>query len=50
VEFAAVLAGLDEDIRHGAEDRVAPTVQSVTGRPARSFAEFVAAHRDAFTA
>jgi uncharacterized protein YbjT (DUF2867 family) len=49
-EFAAILAGLDEDIRHGAEDRVASTVQSVTGRPARSFAEFVAAYRGAFTA
>lgn len=48
VEFAAVLAGLDEDIRHGAADRVTSTVHSVTGRPARSFAEFVAAHREAF--
>jgi hypothetical protein len=49
-EYAAMLAGLDEDIRHGAEDRVTPAVQDVTGRPARSFAEFVSAHRDAFTA
>ncbi|MCP2167283.1 NAD(P)H-binding protein [Goodfellowiella coeruleoviolacea] len=48
--YAAVLAGLDEDIRHGAEDRVTTTVLDVTGRPARSFPEFVAAHRDAFTA
>jgi uncharacterized protein YbjT (DUF2867 family) len=48
--YAAMLAGLDEDIRHGAEDRVTPTVQDVTGRPARSFAEFVSAHRDAFAA
>ncbi|TCO54317.1 NAD(P)H-binding protein [Actinocrispum wychmicini] len=49
-EYAALLAGLDEDIRHGAEDRVAPTVQDVTGRPSRSFREFVSAHRDAFAA
>jgi uncharacterized protein YbjT (DUF2867 family) len=48
-EYAAMLAGLDEDIRHGAEDRVTPAVQDVTGRPARSFAEFVSAHQDAFT-
>ncbi|MCW2947285.1 MAG: hypothetical protein JWR24_4002 [Actinoallomurus sp.] len=50
VEFAAMLAGLDEDIRHGAENRVTSTVPNITGRPARSFAEFMAAHRDAFTA
>ncbi|MDH2430576.1 NAD(P)H-binding protein [Sphaerisporangium sp. TRM90804] len=48
-EFAAILAGMEEDIRHGAEDRVTATVQEVTGRPPRSFARFVAAHRDAFT-
>lgn len=49
-EYAAMLAGLDEDIRHGAEDRLTPTVQDLTGRPARSFAEFVSAHRNAFSA
>lgn len=49
-EFAAILAGLDTDIRHGAEDRVAPTVRNLTGRPARSFRDFVSANRDAFTA
>jgi uncharacterized protein YbjT (DUF2867 family) len=43
--YAAFLAGLDEDIRNGAEDRVTSTVRTVTGRPARSFAEFAA---DAF--
>jgi uncharacterized protein YbjT (DUF2867 family) len=48
--FAAVLAGLDEGIRHGSEDRVSPAVQQVTGVPARSFSEFVAANRHAFTA
>ncbi|MET9227263.1 ergot alkaloid biosynthesis protein [Lentzea sp. NPDC003310] len=40
-EFAALLAGLDEDIRGGAEDRVTTTVQDVTGRPPLSFREFV---------
>lgn len=49
-EFAAILAGLDEGIRHGAEDRVSSTVQDITGRPARSFREFVAAHSSAFIA
>lgn len=39
--FAAVLAALDEDIRRGAEDRVTPAVEAVTGRPARSFETFV---------
>jgi len=47
--FATFLADLDEQIRHGAEDRVTSTVRSVTGRPARSFTDFVSAHRDAFT-
>ncbi|HTF53315.1 MAG TPA: NAD(P)H-binding protein [Pseudonocardia sp.] len=46
-EFAEILAGLDADIRRGAEDRVTSTVRSVTGRPPRSFAEFVTAHQDA---
>lgn len=50
LDFARVLAALDEAIRHGAEDRVTDTVRAVTGRPARTFGEFVAAHRDAFTA
>jgi uncharacterized protein YbjT (DUF2867 family) len=49
-EYAAMLASLDEDIRYGAEDRITPAVQDVTGRPARSFAEFASAHKDAFTA
>jgi uncharacterized protein YbjT (DUF2867 family) len=39
--FAAILAALDEDIRRGAEDRVTPAVEQVTGRPARSFRAFV---------
>jgi hypothetical protein len=49
-EFAAVLAGLDADIRHGSEDRVTSTVHAISGRRARPFTEFVTAHRDAFTA
>ncbi|WHX17144.1 NAD(P)H-binding protein [Streptomyces malaysiensis subsp. malaysiensis] len=48
-EFAAVLAGLDEDIRGGAEDRTTDTVERVTGRAPRSFRAFAEAHRDAFT-
>ncbi|MFE5162430.1 NAD(P)H-binding protein [Streptomyces sp. NPDC056697] len=47
-EFAAILAGLDEDIRHGAEDRTTDTVQRVTGRAPRSFRAFAEAHRAAF--
>ena len=41
VEFSAVLAALDEDIRRGAEDRVTPAVEEVAGRPARPFETFV---------
>ncbi|WP_413104425.1 NAD(P)H-binding protein [Streptomyces sp. Inha503] len=47
-EFAAFLAGLDEDIRHGAEDRTTDTVERVTGRAPRSFRAFAEAHRAAF--
>ncbi|WP_262701325.1 MULTISPECIES: NAD(P)H-binding protein [Streptomyces] len=47
-EFAAFLAGLDEDIRHGAEDRTTDTVARVTGRAPRSFRAFAEAHRTAF--
>ena len=42
-EFAAFLAALDEEIRGGSEDRVTDVVERVTGRPARSFREFVEA-------
>lgn len=41
--FAVLLAGLDEAIGEGAEDRVTTTVEDVTGRKPRSFREFVAA-------
>lgn len=49
VDFAALLARLDEDIRRGTEDRVTSTVHDVTGRPARSFRDFVTAHRGRFS-
>lgn len=42
LEFAHMLAALDTAIAHGSEDRVTDTVERVTGRPARSFREFVA--------
>lgn len=45
-DYAAVLAGLDVDISAGAEDRVTTTVPDLTGRPARSFADFA---REAFS-
>ena len=40
---AQVLAGLDSVIASGAEDRVTPDVERVTGRPPRSFEQFAAA-------
>ncbi|MDT0449448.1 NmrA family NAD(P)-binding protein [Streptomyces hesseae] len=36
-EFAAMLAGMDQSIAQGTEDRVTDSVRRVTGRPARSF-------------
>ncbi|MFI2617060.1 NmrA family NAD(P)-binding protein [Streptomyces sp. NPDC018584] len=42
--FADLLAGLDEAIAQGAEDRTSPAVEQVTGRAPRSFADFAAAH------
>jgi hypothetical protein len=45
-----MLADLEEDIRRDPEDRVTSTIPDVTGRPARSFADFVTAHWDALTA
>ncbi|MGW2326094.1 NAD(P)H-binding protein [Streptomyces sp. NPDC001700] len=47
-EFAAVLAGLDVDIRGGTEDRTTDTVRRITGRAPRSFADFAKAHRAAW--
>jgi len=45
-DFAAMLASLDEAIRHGAEDRVTDAVPRITGHPARSVRDFLAAHAD----
>jgi len=39
--FARILAQLEVAIGQGAEDRVTDTVQAVTGRPPRTFAELV---------
>ncbi|WP_371526400.1 NAD(P)H-binding protein [Streptomyces sp. NBC_01283] len=38
--FTHVLAAMDDGIAHGSEDRVDPTVERITGRAARSFADF----------
>lgn len=38
--YAGLLAGLDEAIQNGAEDRVTTAVYDVTGRPPKSLAEF----------
>jgi uncharacterized protein YbjT (DUF2867 family) len=40
-EFAEMLAGMDRAIAEGAEDRITDTVERVTGRPARSFRQYV---------
>lgn len=45
IEFAAVLAGMDDAISRGSEDTVTDTVARITGRTARSVADFLAAHR-----
>ncbi|WP_435002695.1 NAD-dependent epimerase/dehydratase family protein [Bacillus atrophaeus] len=45
-EYAHFMAGLDEAIRNGAENRVTDTVLRVTGRKPRSFSEFVTVHAD----
>ncbi|MEU7040877.1 NmrA family NAD(P)-binding protein [Streptomyces varsoviensis] len=46
--FADLLAGMDRAIAEGAEDRTTPTVEQVTGRPPRSFAEHAAANAAAW--
>ncbi|MEU6766257.1 NmrA family NAD(P)-binding protein [Streptomyces sp. NPDC046853] len=40
--FAGALAAMDDSIAHGSEDRVDPAVERITGRAARSFADFAA--------
>ncbi|ATB33434.1 ergot alkaloid biosynthesis protein [Melittangium boletus] len=42
-DYASLLAGMDEAIERGAEDRTTSAVELVTGRPARSFADFARA-------
>lgn len=41
-DYAAFLAGLDDEIRRGAEDRVTSVVPDVTGREAGAFRAFIA--------
>jgi uncharacterized protein YbjT (DUF2867 family) len=47
-DFATMLAAMDVAIRDGAEDRVTQTVETITGRPARSFCAFAAEEFDEF--
>ncbi len=46
--YAAFLAGLDEEIKNGAEDRITSTVEDVTGRAPKSFSDFVRDNADAW--
>lgn len=43
-DYAGLLAGLEEAIKRGAEDRVTSAVEEVTGRPPRSLADFARDH------
>ncbi|TVT50653.1 ergot alkaloid biosynthesis protein [Amycolatopsis rhizosphaerae] len=43
-EFAAALAAVEDGIRAGREDRVSTAVLDLTGRPPRTFTEFVQEH------
>ncbi|MEV8319202.1 NAD(P)H-binding protein [Streptomyces sp. NPDC059900] len=42
--FAGALAAMDDSIARGSEDRVDAAVERITGRAARSFADFAAQH------
>lgn len=46
--FAAALAAVESDIRAGGEDRVSTAVLDLTGRPPRTFTEFVREHATAW--
>ncbi len=46
--YAVLLAGLDEAIKNGAEDRTTSTVEEVTGRPPKSFADFARDNAEAW--
>jgi uncharacterized protein YbjT (DUF2867 family) len=43
--YASTLAGMDEAIAKGAEDRITQDVQRITGRPANTFASFLDSQR-----
>ena len=45
-EFATGLGEAELQVRGGFEDRVTDTVERVTGRPPRSYREFLACRRD----
>lgn len=45
-EYANILAGLDTLIRDGGEDRINDVVQQVTGRPPRSFRQFIEENKE----
>lgn len=47
--YALTLARMDEAIAQGAEDRTTEEVQRITGRPARTFADFLEDQRALFT-
>lgn len=44
-DYAPVLAGMDEAIARGSEDRITREVAQMTGRPPRSLQSFLSAHR-----
>jgi uncharacterized protein YbjT (DUF2867 family) len=49
-DYAVTLAGMDEMIAGGAEDRTTTNVREITGRPATSLASFLASQRAMFEA
>ena len=49
-EFAHALAAVDDSIRAGQEDQVSTDVLDLTGRPPRTFTEFVQHHAQEWAA
>lgn len=47
-QYAAVLAGMDDAIAHGGEDRTTDEIHRMTGRPPNDFQSFLTAQRDIF--
>lgn len=45
-EYAQALAEVDGEIERGSEEQVTDEVAAITGRPARTFADFAAENRD----